>query len=133
MLKSQPNVPEFTANKQAILIVARILPGKAEAWRRFMQEMLGSRRREYEASRHRLGIQAEQAWISETKRQTVGVIFIEAEHQDQLLLALATSDHPFDCWFREQLLTLQGLDLTQPEAALLPDLILSWHSDERRV
>jgi hypothetical protein len=132
MLKTQPNVPGFAINRQAVIIVARILPGKAEAWRRFMQEMLGSRRQEYEASRQRLGIQAEQAWISETKRQTTGVIFIEAENQEQLSLVLATSDHPFDCWFREQLLTLQGLDLTRSDATLLPDLILSWRSDERR-
>ena len=68
MLKTQPNSQEFMTNKRTILVVAPILPGKAEAWRRFIQEMWGSRRREYEASRRRLGIRVERAWISETRQ-----------------------------------------------------------------
>jgi hypothetical protein len=130
MIKTQPNSPEFLTNKRTVLIVAPILPGKAEAWRRFMQEMGGSRREEYEASRRRLGIRAERAWISETRRRTIGIIIIEANHLEQALADLATSDHPFDRWFREQLLTLQAVDLTRPDLALLPDLIFVWQSDE---
>ena len=130
MIKTQPNSPEFLTNKRTILIVAPILPGKAEAWRRFMQEMGGARRGEYEASRRRLGIRVERAWISETRRRTIGIIIIEANHLEQALADLATSDHPFDRWFREQLLTLQGLDLTEPDPALLPDLVFAWQSDE---
>ena len=130
MIKTQPNSPEFLTNKRTALVITPILPGKAEAWRRFMQEMWGSRRREYEASRHRLGIRTERAWISETRRRTVGIILIEADHLEQALADLATSDHPFDCWFREQLLTLQGFDLTRPDPAFLPDLVFAWQSDE---
>ena len=95
-----------------------------------MQEMGGSRREEYEASRRRLGIRAERAWISETRRRTIGIIIIEADHPEQTLADLATSDHPFDRWFREQLLTLQGFDLTRPDPAFLPDLVFAWQSDE---
>jgi hypothetical protein len=130
MIKTQPNSPEFLTKKRTALIIAPILPGKAEAWRRFMQEMGGARHAEYEASRRRLGIQAEWAWISETRRRTIGIIIIEADHLEQALADLATSDHPFDRWFREQLLTLQGVDLTRPDPALLPDLVFAWQSDE---
>jgi hypothetical protein len=90
---------------------------------------LGSRRREYEASRRRLGIRAEWAWISETRQQTSGIILIAADHLQQALAALDASDHPFDCWFREQLLTLQGLNLTRPDPAFLPDLVFAWSGD----
>jgi hypothetical protein len=128
---SQPNPQEFMTHKQTVIIVAPILPGKAEAWRRFMQEMWGSRRREYEASRRRLGIQVERAWISETRRRTLGIILIEADHPEQAWATLASSNHPFDCWFREQLLTLQGLDLTRPDPAFLPDLVLAWPGDDK--
>ena len=130
MLKTRPNSQEFLTNKRMLLVVAPILPGKAEAWRRFMQEMGESRRREYEASRRRLGIRTERAWISETRRRTIGIILIEADHLEQALAALATSDYPFDCWFREQLLILQGVDLTRPDPALRPDLVFAWQSDE---
>jgi hypothetical protein len=130
ILKSQPDSQEFMTNQRTVIMFAPILPGKAEAWRRFMQEMLGSRRQEYEASRRRLGIQTERAWISETRQETIGIIIIETDHLEQALIALATSNHPFDCWFREQLLALQGLDLTRPDPVLLPNLAFVWQSDE---
>lgn len=131
MLKSQPNSQEFMTNKRMVIVVAPILPGKAEAWRRFMQELLGSRRSEYKASRRRLGIRVERAWISETHRWTIGIILIEADHLERTLAALTTSDHPFDRWFREQLLTLQGLDLTRLHSTLLPDLVFAWSVDDK--
>jgi hypothetical protein len=129
MLKNRPNSQGFLTNKPALLIVAPILPGKAEAWRRFMQEIGGTRRQEYEASRRRLGIRVERAWISETRQRTIGIMLIEGEALEQALAALAHSDQPFERWFREQLLTLQGLDLTQLDLAFLPDLIFAWSSD----
>lgn len=131
MLKSEPNSEEISTRQQTVIIVAPILPGKAEAWRRFMQELSGSRRSEYEASRRRLGIRVERAWISETRRRATGIILIEADSLEAALAALATSDHPFDSWFRAQLLTLQGLDLTRPDPTFLSDLAFAWRDNER--
>lgn len=130
MLKNRPNSHGFLLNKRTFLIVAPILPGKAEAWRRFMQEIGGAGRQEYEASRRRLGIRAERVWISETRWRTIGIMLIEGEALEQALVALAHSDQPFERWFREQLLGLQGLDLTRPNPAFLPDLALAWSDDE---
>jgi hypothetical protein len=130
MLKAQANSPKLGTTQQMIIIVAPILPGKAEAWRRFIQEISGSRRQEHEASRQRLGIRAEWVWINETRQRTRGIILIAAEHLEQALVALVTSDHPFDRWFREQLLALQGLDLTQLDPAFLPDLVFAWSGND---
>jgi hypothetical protein len=126
MLKTRPNSQKVTANKRTVIAVAPILPGKTEAWRRFMQEMSGARRQAYQASRRRLGIQAEQAWIRETRRWAIGIIIIETASLAEAMAALATSDDPFDCWFREQLLALQGLDLTRLDIPLQPELIFAW-------
>lgn len=130
MLKNRPNSQRFLFNKRTFLIVAPILPGKAETWRRFMQEIGGARRQEYEASRRRLGIRVERAWISETRWRTIGIMLFEGEALEQALAALAHSDQPFERWFRDQLLTLQGLDLTRLDPAFLPDLVLAWSDDE---
>jgi hypothetical protein len=130
MLKAQVNYPKLETIQQMIIVVAPILPGKAEAWRRFIQEISGSRWGEYEASRRRLGIRVECAWISETRPRTSGIILIVADHLEQALAAMAASDHPFDCWFREQLLALQGLDLTRPDPAFLPNLVFAWSGDK---
>ena len=130
MLKTRPNFQAFKRNQGTVIVVAPILPGKTEAWRRFIQEMGGARYQDYEASRRRLGIQVEQAWISETQQWAIGLIAIEVDHLEQTLTVLASSEHPFDCWFREQLLVLQGLDLTRAGLTLLPDLVFVWRYDE---
>jgi hypothetical protein len=41
-------------------LVLPILPGKVEAWRHFCQELQGARRADYEASRRRRGVVAEE-------------------------------------------------------------------------
>jgi hypothetical protein len=114
--------------RQEIVLVLPILPGKSEAWRRFIQEMLGSRRLEYEASRHRLGIYAERIWISQVPLGKQAIITMETEDLEQVLLSLANSAAPFDDWFRNQVLALQGLDLTQSPHRILPDLISEWRA-----
>ena len=109
-----------------ITLITPILPGKAEAWRRFVQELMEARRAEYEESRRRLGITGEQAWIAETLHMAVAIITIDTHQPEQLISQLATSDLSFDRWLREQLLTLQGLDLTK----LVLDLVLDWRKPE---
>ena len=116
---------ERTATRKTVLVVAPILPGKAEAWRRFMQEMLGSRRGEYEEARRRLGIRIERAWISETRRAASGVVIVEADNLARALENFLASTHPFDCWFREQLLVLHGLDLASTAPAFRPELVFA--------
>ena len=109
-----------------VTLIAPILPGKAEAWRRFAQELRASRYGEYLESRHRLGIRSEQAWIAETLRVAVAIITLDTPQPEQLLDQLATSDLPFDRWFKEQLLALQGVDLTR----LQLDLVFNWQTPE---
>jgi hypothetical protein len=136
MTQSHPieNTTWKTSNPPTVVLVAPILPGKAEAWRRFTQEMLGSRRRDYEASRRRLGIRAEHAWISESPRGDLAImtlVLTEVERLDQVLARLAASEHPFDRWLRRQMLELHGLDVTQPPPGLLSELIFEWRDGWR--
>lgn len=109
-----------------VTLIAPILPGKAEAWRRFAQELRASRYSEYLVSRRRLSIRSEQAWIAETLQAAVAIITLDTPQPEQLLGQLATSDLPFDRWFREQLLALQGVNLT----GLYLDLVFNWHTPE---
>jgi hypothetical protein len=111
-----------------IVFAAPILPGKSEGWRRWLQEMIEVRRPEYEASRRRLGVSGERVWIAETVNGTVAVIAMVAAQPEQVLVQLATSDRPFDCWYREQLLALQGFDLTKPLSRVSPELVLEWQA-----
>lgn len=113
-----------------VAFISPILPGKQEAWRRFCQKLLGSRRCEYEESCKRLGITKELAWLQSTQGAYQGdlaIVYLEVEHPEQLVRQLGTSGHPFDRWFRQQLLELYGLDLTHPPQCQRNELVFSWH------
>lgn len=111
-----------------ILFAAPILPGKSENWRRWLQEIMELRRSQYEESRRRLGITDERVWIAETVNGNVVIIAVVAAHPEQLLLQIATSDLPFDRWYREQLLILQGFDLAKTVSRASPGLVLDWYT-----
>ena len=115
----------------AIIFAAPILPGQSEGWRRFLQEMIESRRPEYEESRRRLGINAERSWISETVNGTVAVVAVSTAHPQQVLVRLAASELTIDRWYQEQLLALQGFDLTKSLSRATPELLLDWHTSKR--
>jgi hypothetical protein len=115
-----------------IVLTFPILVGKVEAWRRFCQEMAGSRSDLYEASRRRLGITRERMDLVETTFGSSAVTTLEALNISRMLEQLITSQLPFDGWYREQLEALYGVSLNQYEqfhwAAVPPphELLFDW-------
>jgi hypothetical protein len=109
-----------------LMLAAPILPGKHEAWRRFTQQLLGSRRVEYEESRRRLGIIREWACVLQTASGELLVLCIDAHDPTAALAQLAASDAPFDCWFKRRMLEFLDLDLNQSLARLAGELIYEW-------
>src|SRR5947209_6091968 len=103
-----------------------ILPGKQEAWRRFCQELLGSRYCEYEESRRRLGITREITWFAQTAQGEIAVVYLDADHPEQVFPGLAASDLRFDGWLRQQLLELHGFDVAKRPLGLSHELIFTW-------
>lgn len=91
-----------------------LLPGKTAEWQRWNEELLGRRRSEYKASRRGLGITTERAFLQHTPQGDVEVVYWEAESVQRAVQGLATSQEPFDVWFRERVRDFTGLDLTQP-------------------
>ncbi len=94
-----------------IVLTFPILAGKVEAWRRFCQELSGSRRKPYEASRQRLGITCERLALVETAFGATAVTTLEAPDVARALGQIITSDTPFDVWYRERLRELHGVNL----------------------
>ena len=116
-----------------IVLTFPILPGKVEAWRRFCQEMSGSRSVMYEASRRRLGITRERVALVETPFGSAATTTLESPDIGQVLAGLITSDLPFDCWYREQVEDLYGVSLTRYEQFAKPapaihaqELLFEW-------
>jgi hypothetical protein len=89
--------------------------GKVESWRRFCQELSGSRRQPYEASRRRLGITRERLALVESPFGASAVTTLEAADVNLALAGLIGSDLPFESWYRERLQDLHGVILTRFE------------------
>jgi hypothetical protein len=94
-----------------IVLTFPILAGKVEAWRRFCQELSGSRRKPYEDSRRRLGITRERFVLVDTAFGATAVTTFEAPNVTQALSQFISSGFPFDEWYREKLLELHGINL----------------------
>lgn len=109
-----------------VILAAPLLPDKVEAWHRFCQEMTGRRRQQHERSRRRLDIIREAAWLVPTPNGQMVVIAIVATDVAEALHKLATSQRPFDCWFRRNILEIHGLDLSRPLAHQPGEPIFHW-------
>lgn len=115
---------------QQVVIAAPLLPGKREAYVRFVQELLGQRREAYEASRQELGVTREEFWLLETAGQCVAVVVVtvQAAMPIEALSQLLGGRRPFDRWLRRHLRELHGLDLREEGHDLPwpPELIAEW-------
>jgi hypothetical protein len=103
-----------------IVLTFPILAGKVEAWRRFCQELSGSRRKTYEASRQRLGITRERLALVDTVFGATAVTTLEAPNVALALGQIIASVLPFDLWYRKQLLDLHGINLAGYEQFAQP-------------
>jgi hypothetical protein len=100
-----------------------LLPGKTDDWRRWSQDLLGPRHGEYLASRRRLGVTAERAYLQRTPQADLVVVYIEVADLDQAFGGLTTSQEPFDVWFRQVALDLWGIDFGKPLPGPLSELV----------
>ncbi len=106
-----------------IVLTFPILSGKVEAWRRFCQELSGSRRLPYEASRQRMGITCERLSLVETSFGATSVTTLEAPDVAQALGQIIASEIPFDVWYRDKLQNLHGINLAGYEQYARPSPI----------
>jgi len=117
--------PARITKQQTVCFAAPLLPGTSTHDR---DEMLscwqGERREEHTSSRRRHGISREAVWIQSTPAGDVGVVLFESPDLAQSLLGLATSQEPFDVWFREHLMTVHGMDVAAGVA--LPEQVLNF-------
>jgi hypothetical protein len=96
----------------ALGFVLPILPGKTDDDREAMTSCWrGHRQEAFEASRRRLGIARESVWIQPTPAGDVAVVYVEADDLSTVFEGLATSEEPFDRWFRAYAREVHGVAL----------------------
>ena len=99
---------------QSVAFAIPLLPDKVEADREMFAELEGSRREEYEEARRSAGFTREAVWHQETPDGTIAVVYLEADDIGTAMMAIGTSEQPFDVWFREQIKEFHGVDLSEP-------------------
>ena len=98
----------------SLAFVVQVLPGKLDDWKEFHNQLDGLRRWDFEDQQRRLGLERHRVWLQETPEGPVALVVQEGEEPERAHAILAASSHPFDVWFREQVMELHGVDLSQP-------------------
>jgi hypothetical protein len=104
-----------------------ILPGMEERNKRFADELMGARKAEYLASRGQIGAKVERVWHQQMPDGgTISIVYLEADDLGMSFGTLATSQDPFDVWWRQQILEVHGLDLSQPMAGPMNEQVFEF-------
>jgi hypothetical protein len=114
-----------------IAMALPILPEKLETWRNGMREIAGPRRAEFDAARRRMGVTSEKIWLQEGPSGPIELVVLEVEDPARAFAEMATSQDPFDVWFREFVVDAYGIDLSQPMPGPLPEQVLDWSAPVR--
>jgi hypothetical protein len=114
---------------ECITWFAPILPGKLDAWKMINEEIKGPRREEHDRSRKRIGMTREVASLMQTPQGDFVCLFHEAENLAKAFHTLATSDDPYDIWFRNRLMELHGLTPEMMQAPLPAKVFLDYKAE----
>src|SRR5947209_20388375 len=104
----------------SVAFAAPLLPRGAERLQELAAALAGPRLVESVESHQRLGVTAESWYLQVTAQGDVVIVHMEGEDLLSALQALATSQAPFDLWFKTQAMAVHGIDLGQPPRAPLP-------------
>lgn len=113
---------------QSVGFVLPLLAGMAEVDREAMTSCWrGPRQAAFEDARRRAGITREAVWIQPTGNGDVVVVYMEADDLDAAFKAVATSEEPFDRWFRDHVRQVHGIALEDGFAP--PEPILDFRTE----
>ena len=113
---------------QSLGFVLPLLPGMTEVDRSAMTSCWhGERKAAFEDARRRAGITREAVWIQATPNGDVVVVYTEADDLGAAFKVIATSEDPFDRWFRDHVRQVHGVALEEGFAP--PEQILDFRSE----
>src|SRR5262249_38910152 len=109
-----------------------IASDRYDEWKAFHDEFT-ERREEFEASRRRLGARREMHWLTAwpaVRDMRFNVAYYETEDVLRFVEGLATSEEPFDVWFRQRVRDLHGADWSKIAAQGLPStVVFEWFAE----
>jgi hypothetical protein len=89
-----------------------IVPGKEELDRQTLDEMVSSRRDEFESALREAGLTRQMVWHQQTPDGAVAVVYLEGDDALAGMQKFSASDAPFNSWFRDQMKEVHGVDIS---------------------
>ncbi|MFT3693755.1 MAG: hypothetical protein QM831_11480 [Kofleriaceae bacterium] len=112
---SSESSPVVEAPLTEAAIAVPIAPGKTDAWKAALADLLGPRYAEYAASRQRYGLTSQTTFVQRTPMGDFAVIHMTGPDVHASFHAMSTSQDPWDQKWRELTLNLHGMDFAQGE------------------
>ena len=104
------------------VILAPILEGQLDAWKEWCADLQGAHKEAIVDFNRRYGLTRHAAWLTETPAGPAAIALHEGPGGDELMPKLAASQNEFDILFKEHLLAVHGMDVTQPPPGPMPEL-----------
>ncbi len=126
IFESPPRIAD--GNAAATAIVLHVLPGETDELRELMAALAGPRAEDYGDFLARHGLYRVRMYLQ--PREDAGTVIMYAEGRDPgtAIATFARSSEPFDAWFREELLKINGTDFIRRQTAPAPHLVLDWRA-----
>jgi hypothetical protein len=110
--------PRTDAVLSEAAIAVPIAPGKTAAWQAALEELLGPRYAEYEASRRRFGLTSQTTFLQQTPMGDFAVIHLTGPDVHASFHAMSSSQDRWDVKWRELTLNLHGVDFARGERVM---------------
>jgi len=108
-----------------VCLALPLLPGKAAQARTFMRQLDGNRRDDFDRSERRIGISKELWYLAQLPSGEHLIGYMESADFNRALQAFVSSRDAFDMWFKDEMLSVTGLDLNNPPPNMQPAELLS--------
>ncbi len=102
-----------------------VLPGQDDAARAFASEVSGQRRDGFKAQQAKASITRELWTLQQTPVGSALLVWFEGD-VEKAFADLATDTNEFAVWFRAQVKSVSGVDLSAPPDGPAPEPILDW-------
>jgi len=94
------------------VLAAPVLPGKLEKWKGMLKEVKGKRKKDYQASRKKMGIKHERVWLQHSPMGDFVLVSFEGKDTSRVLERFMKSKDPFDTWFAKNLEEIHGIEVS---------------------
>jgi hypothetical protein len=96
-----------------LAIAVPIAPGKTEAWRRALENLVGPQYHDYDVSRRRYGLTSQTTFVQRTPMGDFALIHLTGPDVREAFHAMSNSQDPWDVEWRKLTLNLHGIDFAK--------------------